>query len=212
MRLPSRAVSLELVLIAAGALLLGGSASATLVGDHIFGALHFGGFSDAWNFFDPLNPAGNAVPAGSSGIQPEAVVSEDDSLFYEFGFEDVFSSIHVDVDGDTIRVEQLPLMGMGLANEWEIELTDLDWGDGHGIAGLAISTSSIDGLETEATGDAVTLRFPGGMLGPNGQSAVLSLSGEGPSHLPNVPEPSGFLVFAAGLTALQLGRPRHRTA
>ena len=115
------------------------SANASTEGDTIHGTLYFGELG-AKNYFDPANndPANGRVyvpdPPESSGIQPAAVVSVDDTSngFVEFTYQDPSWRINVDVDATTVEITQLPVGFSDPANSWDIYLTGLDFNGGPG--------------------------------------------------------------------------------
>jgi len=137
------------------------SAAAVPVGasvedDAIQGVLHFGDFGQV-NFFDPANGS-IPSPPNSSGIQPAAVVSEDDAGngYVEFTYNDGYWIIDVDVDAATVEITQRPFGSPQRANNWDIYLTGLDWsGETSGIAEVyAISDGFLDGLALELVDDS----------------------------------------------------------
>ena len=190
---------LSVFFVVCGLLLTSTFASATLVGDSVFGTLNFGGYG-ATNFFDPAN---SFVPAGSSGIQPWATVSEDDSSFFEFMFQDGFSGINVDVDAFSIYLNQYPVAGGGSANSWVVTISDLDFSDGAVLANIIVN-STIPGLSTSFTADSVTLSYGGGTLPCNGFDANIELQTRA------VPLPGAVWLLGSGLLGLAGVRKRFK--
>jgi hypothetical protein len=82
---------------------LSSPALANWTGDTVTGILNFG--INPTNYFDPAN---SLVPAGSSGIQPDAVVADPDGAFVEFMFLGSRSGFNVDIDATSLSVYQFP--------------------------------------------------------------------------------------------------------
>jgi hypothetical protein len=82
------------------------------------------------NYFDPAN---GLVPAGSSGIQPLAVVRNDDVDFVEFEAFDPISTLgwNVDVDAGTLRVSETSETTSLGTSEWDMSrgntITEEGW-------------------------------------------------------------------------------------
>lgn len=141
---------------------------ANMTGDTIYGNLMFPGVTSN-NYFDPAN---GLVPAGSSGMQPAAVVADPDGSFVEFMYLSSVFGIDVDVDADTIWVNVFPAPngqcdGPGCTIEFfrsEIWLTDLNWFDDPSatIQGIDLIASTIPGLTFEFGPNELHIAFPGG--------------------------------------------------
>jgi hypothetical protein len=161
-------------------------------GDTVNGVLNFGGAGPT-NYFDP---AYGWVPAGSSGIQPNAVVADPDGTFFEFMYRDGFSGLNVDVDDTTLLVHQYPLNGEGNTNSWDIYVT----GFGPDLTGVVLSANTIPGITWSlmAGGDGLHVSFPGNYTFgstsyPNGWQALFTLSAS-----PAVPAPGAIVLGALG--------------
>jgi len=141
---------------------LGSPAFASWTGDTVSGVLNFGGYGTT-NFFDPVN---GYVPAGSSGIQPSAVVTDPDGAFVEFMYLNGFAGINVDIDATNWRVHQFPASPgyEGPANSWDIYISGLD----PDVAAI-VGSSTIPGVTWALLdgGDRLQISYPGGdMFGP----------------------------------------------
>ena len=178
---------------------LSSPAFADWTGNTVSGVLNFGGYG-ATNFFDPVN---GLVPAGSSGIQPNAVVADPDGAFVEFMYLNGFSGINVDIDATSLLVHQFPVEGEGFANSWDISicgyLPDFD---------NVLVTSTIPGLTWSVLdGGIISLQisYPGGdTFGPssypNGWGAEFSLQ--------PVPAPGAILLGSIGVGVVSWLRRR----
>ena len=177
------------------------SANATLIGDEIHGDLQFGSFGPT-NFLDAAN---GFVPATSSGIQPFAIVTEDDVAngYAEFEYLDFNNGFHIDVDANTISVHEFSVIP-GPLNSWQLLLSDLDWTDAAGrIVGHEVLNSNFgDSLTIETGDDFVGFRFDGSI--PNGGDGLLVEIALDVEHRVGVPE-GGDTVLLLSLTILGLG-------
>jgi len=178
---------------------LGSPALASWTGNTLTGVLNFGGFG-ATNYFDPVN---GLVPAGSSGIQPHAVVTDPDGAFVEFMYLNGASGINVDIDATSLLVHQFPVEGEGFASSWDIyingELPDFD---------NVLVTSTIPGLTWSVLdGGIISLQisYPGwDTFGPssypNGWRAEFSLQ--------PIPAPGALLLGSIGMGVVSWLRRR----
>jgi len=169
-------------------LLLAMFASPTLANwtsDSITGVLNFGSFGTT-NYFDPVN---GLVPAGSSGIQPNAIVVDPDGAFVEFMFLNGFSGINVDVDATSLLVTQFPLGAGAVTNSWDIYISGFD----PDIATITLVSNTISGLtwSLDNNGDQIHLNHPGGTMGLNGWQAEFELSA--------IPAPGAILLGSIGM-------------
>ena len=139
------------------------------------------------------------VPPGSSGIQPSAIVDDVDAAFVEFQYLDGFSGINVDVDAETISVDQFLAAGPGGAGSWDIVISDLIWANTPGeIVGLNIVNDTFaGGLTTDFTASSVSLSFTGGFLTVDGFQAEIELITR---H--DIPVPAPVALLGLGLVAL----------
>jgi hypothetical protein len=161
---------LAIVLVLASILIVGISAAAQagLVGDTISGTLNWGHYST--NYFDP---AQGYVPAGSSGIQPNAVVTDPDTTFVEFMFADGANAVNVDVDDLTIRVEVVPTQTWQIVSCY-MHLTGFD----SDISSLTLVSSTIPSMTWSVvdSGHGLQIDFPSQQIVPPGWVAVFRLS------------------------------------
>jgi hypothetical protein len=177
---------------------LGSPALANWTGDTVTGVLNFSGIPT--NYFDPVN---GLVPAGSSGIQPNAVVSDPDGAFVEFMFLNGFSGLNVDIDATSLLVHQFPLSGEGSAASWNIYISGFDTD----ITGISLVGSTIPGLtwSLENNGDQINLSYPGyDIFGPrtypNGWQAEFELQA--------IPAPGAILLGSIGVGVVSWLRRR----
>ena len=182
-----------------GGAVFSSQASATLLGVEIQGSLEFG--VSGVNFFDPAQLGVPPLPPGSSNIQPSAIVDDVDATFVEFQYQDGFSGINVDVDAETIFVEQFltdPSAPSG-AGSWDIVISDLIWAGTPGeIVGLNIVNDTFaGGLTTDFTASSVSLSFTGGFLTVDGFQAEIELITR---H--DIPVPAPVALLGLGLVAL----------
>ena len=179
------------------------SANAVLIGDEIYGELRFGGHGDT-NFLDTAN---GFVPAlsGSSGIQPLAIVTEDDVAngYAEFEYLDSANGFHIDVDANTISVHEF-VVAPGPLNFWELLISDLDWTDAAGrIVGYEVLTSNFgDSLTIETGSDFVGFSFDGS-ISNDGDGLIVEIVLD-VDHGVDVPE-GGDTVLLLSLTILSMG-------
>lgn len=171
-------------------LLLAVSASpaiADFTGDTINGVLNIDGYL-ATNFFDP---AAGFTPAGSSGIQPAAVVADPDGAFVEFMYLNGYSGIEVDVDATTLTVTQFPVVpGTDTGtNGWDITISGFDTD----IANVTLLSNSMAGFSwSQVNGDTLHFRHEYGFPGtPVMGTAVFELT--------PVPVPGAVLLGVLGL-------------
>ena len=191
----------EILAVAVIGTALASPASASLIGDTIGGELNFDGFSE--NFFDPAN---GLVPGGSSGIQPQAVVNDPDAAFVEFQFLDGSSGINVDVDENSVTINQFAVGGSFFANGWTITLTDLDWlGTPGQIVGLEVDFDQF-GLTTAFGPDSLTFNWEGDDFPVDGLTAEFAII---TAHLP---EPGTLALLGVGLLGLGVAAGRRRKA
>jgi hypothetical protein len=180
-----RRSALSLLLSLAGLLAVASTSSASILGDSIQGAIEFDGLPGV-NFFDPAN---GQVPAGSSGIQPNAVVIDPDPTFVEFLYTDgtcalCRTNIDVDVDATTILVsvsliDTDPASNLAAWNIWIIDIDRTDGGPG-GIVDAQVTSSDFTGFSIVAfTADSIHLRYDGGQdldAGTPNLDALITLS------------------------------------
>ena len=190
--------------------LLPSPVSATLLEDTITGELCFGVglFGNCvTNEF-----VVNAAP-GSSGIQPQAVVSETDASFVEFMSVGIDSSFfNVDVDSGSVSITQnlgtsgAPFNSLG----WLVILSDLDWLPDPGqLLGLqnVVSTFPIGaGIDFQASPDVLRISADVGSFQADVNELTLSFDLE-TAHTP-VPEPVTLALFSSGLAGLAFLRRR----
>lgn len=179
--------------IALAVVLLGSPASAVWTGQTLTGILNIAGEDE-----NAFNPANGLVPPNSSGIQPLAVVSEDDDEFVEFSAVDESRGLawDVDVDATTVRVEQSAAGTPLGAPNWDIFLT----GFTPEITDVAVVTSTFPELFWEVIDDGGTLHlaFDGSDTFPaEGWVAEFVVDGGfGPAV---IPAPGAVLLGALGV-------------
>jgi hypothetical protein len=171
-------------------LLLAVSASPALadfVGDSLYGVLNFEGYGAA-NYFDP---ATGWVPAGSSGIQPNAIVADPDGSFVEFMFQDNYSGINVDVDAALLTVTQFPVGTDTGTNGWDINISGFDTD----IANVTLISNTMVGFSwSQISGDALLFSHEYIVGAPAMGTAVFEIT--------PVPVPGAVLLGMLGLSAV----------
>jgi len=150
-----------------------GGVHASLVGDTIHGSIIFTSYTWIGNCFDPSNPLitseCNAVFTDTSGIQPLAMVSEDDSQYPEFLYSDTgswgsFLDVVVDVDSYSVHIDiidrsSIPPEQAATPLAWTIALTDLDWNPQASIIGADVTSYEYPGGEEFDTIDPFVTSF-----------------------------------------------------
>ena len=163
------------------ALGLSASAYAQAAGDQIHGSLTFTDTGDV-NYFDPAN---GFVPDGSSGIQPDGVITPGGLV--EFLSSEGFEDINVDLNGITVLISEVPVQPF-LARSWDIYLTEFD----EDITGIVLTSSTFPELTWSPTdnGHGLHVHYPGGdEIAPPGWQALFTFSEA--SNQPPVAEAGG---------------------
>ncbi|MBN2474085.1 MAG: PEP-CTERM sorting domain-containing protein [Pirellulales bacterium] len=202
-------------------LVVAASASASIEGDTIQGVLNFGGFPST-NYFDPAStigsPAHSSVPAGSSGIQPSAVVTSDDASngYVELMYLNDRSGVNVDVDANTVTIDWFVIASpyyVEMPNGWTIYLNDVDWlPSGGGLLGVTEISDTFDttlgsGVTATLLSDSsIQFSFAGAAVFAEHTTAVYRLSG--------IPEPATILIWSllGGLGMVAVCRRRKRAS
>lgn len=172
--------------------LLSSPASAVWTGQTLTGTFNLAGEDE--NFFDPAN---GLVPSGSSGIQPLAVVSEDDDDFVEFSAVDETLDFawDVDVDASTVRVEQSSVGAPLGTSGWDMFLS----GFTPGITDVGVVVSTFPELFWEVIDDGATLHLAfadGDILPAEGWVAEFEVDGGVSPAV--IPTPGAILLGAIG--------------
>jgi hypothetical protein len=177
-------------------LLLPSVTFASLIGDTIFGELHFGGYPLTTNFWDPVN---GYVPGGS-GPQPNAIVNDPDVGYVEFQMEDSVNGLYGDVDAFTIDIHEFPQLIPGGLNSWNIHIGGLD--NLGPLTGYSVLFSNFapGSLTINVTAHDVYFSFIGGDQIAEGREVKIQLEA--------IPEPGTMLLLGAGLLGLGSRRLR----
>ena len=178
--------------IAAGALLLSGTAHATLVGAPVTGSLTFGG---ATNFFDPANAF---VPAGFGNTAGTTVTIGSGT---EFGFDDTANADAADFTDTQLIVTDT--LALGLTGPWTMTFTSNAFGS------ITLNTSSFDpSLTYNLLANTITLHYAGTSAPPPGTSyrAVFDI---GPAAA--VPEPASWAMMLLGFVGVAAAVRRKRS-
>ena len=205
------------------------SASASILGDTVHGEMVFKDFPGLGNMFDPTPKPGCpecTVPPfpDSSGIQPNAVVTDADTTFPEFIFVDVgFLDVTVDIDESTIDVAVVNTTGTpptAAPFGWEIRITGMEWVGP--LPGFLTDASVIDdtlfpGLTASVidAGTGILIDFPG--RGSSTDQAVLdayiandSLTATVSFAAEHIPEPASAALWLIAMTGCAVVRRRRR--
>jgi hypothetical protein len=205
------ALLLSLLFLAA----VSGPVHASLVGDNIQGSLTFTSFNIG-NCFDPNNPKAishcNADFTDTSGIQPLAIVSEDDSQYTEFLYSDTgpagdFLDVVVDVDAYHVRIEIIDRSSIPPEDAltpwgWTIALTDLDWNPQGNLIGADVTSYKQPGGDEFQTIDPFVAAF-----GPDSLSINFIGRESNDSTLENAWKDYGHLVAEIDLQTDQVPIP-----
>jgi len=147
-------------------------AQSALVGTRISGSLVYDDFPQLGNCFDPSDVENCRAPWAqppflpSSAIQPEAIVTENDSMYPELLFDDQgFLSVAVDVDATAVRIRVENTSGSAAdcaPYGFRVELEDLF--PAHTILAATLqSVADFPGLVANPTADGsgVEIHYPG---------------------------------------------------
>ena len=158
---------------------------ASLLGDTISGEITFIDYTFLGNCFgpDPVNPGCNSNFMNTSGVQPNAIVSESDDsypnflnngypefLYSDTGSSGDFLDVAVDVDASSVRVDIVDRSSIApevalTPLAWRIDLTGLNDSAGSIIGANIISQSSSSPFTLGFTADSLEINFLGRRAG-----------------------------------------------
>lgn len=178
--------------LAIAAMLVANQVSATsLVGDTISGSLVFDEYPGLGNALDPADGADpgplNGDFSATSGVQPLATVTEDDSAYPEFLYSDTgspsatdddFLDVVGDVDASSIHIEIIDRSNAGTVPNppgpkvplaWTFTISGLDFDDGSTLSGATVSDNVVgfDPFQvTVLSPSAIEIKFLGRLQNP----------------------------------------------
>jgi hypothetical protein len=205
---------------------------ASLVGDTISGSITFTDYAGLGNCFDPVgtDPGCNSNFTNTSGIQPNAVVSENDAsypdyinngypefLYSDTGPSGLFLDVGVDVDAASIRLDIFDRSSIApevalTPLAWRIDLTGLDDSAGDIIGAMITSQSTGNPFTVAFTANSLEINFLGRRAGEGADDLDQTILNEWRTtgHLyadiaiqtSAVPVPPALWLFGSGLVGL----------